>query len=455
MLLTFAYTGSIVSALFLFVGPNVYYLAPFLTIIGVTCLGSSFTLLNAFLPLLVANFSDKTASKFSSVARHSDDNDHDSNDDDEDSFGYELDALDSESDPVMEGLSSDPDYKLTRDLERSSQISAKGVALGYAAAVFFQILSVVLLIIFSKTSISKGNPTLPMRIILFLVGMWWAALTLPTLSWLRPRPGPPLPSQSKSGPPSSFPSSILFYTLFSFRSFWRTLMRAVRLRQVIVFLSAWFLLSDAIATISSTAILFARTELHMGTIALVMLSLTSIASGMLGAIVWPRIASRFSLSSKAVLITCVVALEFIPLYGLLGYVPFIQRLGFGGIQQWWEIYPVALLHGIVMGGISSYARAVFAPLIPEGREAAFFALYAVTDKGSSAVGPALVGIIVDRAGTIRPAFMFLAVLVLLPGPLLWWLDVEKGKADAVEARGKEEVGRGGYAAVDGDEEDRS
>merc|ERR1711981_622390 len=34
----------------------------------------------------------------------------------------------------------------------------------------------------------------------------------------------------------------------------------------------------------------------------------------------------------------------------------------------------------------------------------------MVDKGSSAVGPAIVGAIVDRIGTIRPAFVFLLFL---------------------------------------------
>lgn len=143
-------------------------------------------------------------------------------------------------------------------------------------------------------------------------------------------------------------------------------------------------------------------------------------------------------------------MEIIPLYGLLGYVPAFQRLGFIGLQKAWEIYPIAVIHGIVMGGISSYARSVYAPLIPEGSEASFFALYAVTDKGSSAFGPALVGYIVDHAGSIRPAFIFLAVLVVLPAPLLWMLDVQKGREDARVMADREVVGRGSYERVGGD-----
>lgn len=88
-----------------------------------------------------------------------------------------------------------------------------------------------------------------------------------------------------------------------------------------------------------------------------------------------------------------------------------------------------------MGGLSSYCRSFFGLLIPPGSEAAFYALYAITDKGSSAVGPAVVGLIVDATGTIRPAFFFLTVLIALPLPLVWMVDVEKGKVDAAMMAG--------------------
>ena len=84
-----------------------------------------------------------------------------------------------------------------------------------------------------------------------------------------------------------------------------------------------------------------------------------------------------------------------------------------------------------MGGLSSYCRSFFGRLIPPGQEAAFYALYAITDKGSSAVGPAIVGKIIDVSGHIRPAFIFLAVLIALPGPLVWFVDVKRGEEDAI------------------------
>ncbi|KAE8849506.1 hypothetical protein HRS9122_03522 [Pyrenophora teres f. teres] len=364
---------------------------------------------------------------------------------------FELESLNPANGPSSMHHRSNPD-KLARDLERSAQISSKGVGYGYISAVFVQVLSILIIFLFSKTSLSKTSPSLSIRIILFMVGVWWAVFSIPTLLWLRPRPGPPLPTQTRPGFANttgrwSRLRTFLFYTSFSLRSFYGTLKRAVSLRQTLLFLVSWFLLSDAVATISGTAVLFARTELHMGTIAIALLSITSIGSGVVGAFAWPKIQRRYSLQPKTILLCCVAGMEVIPLYGLLGYIPLFKSMGFIGLQKAWEIYPIAVVHGIVMGGISSYARSVYAPLIPEGSEAAFFALFAVTDKGSSAFGPALVGWIVDQAGTIRPAFFFLAVLVVLPAPLLWRLNVEKGRDDARAMAEGDGRGRGTYERV--------
>ncbi|KAG9194838.1 hypothetical protein G6011_04873 [Alternaria panax] len=440
MLMFTSYMGALTSCLFIFISPSLYYLAPVLVIVGVSSLGCSFVLLNAFLPLLVANHPDNntTGKSFSSDS----------------ASDVELESLNPANGPSSSAHHHFGPNRLKRDLERSAQISSKGVGYGYMSAVFVQVVAILIIYLFSKTSLSKTSPSLSIRVILFMVGLWWAVFSTPTLLWLRPRPGPPLPTQDSQtfarGRKSSSSSRLrtfLFYTSFSLRSFWGTLRRAIRLRQTLLFLISWFLLSDAIATISGTAVLFARTELHMGTIAIALLSITSIGSGIVGAFAWPHVQRHYGLQPKTILLCCVAGMEIIPLYGLLGFIPAFKSLGFIGLQRAWEIYPIAVIHGIVMGGISSYARSVYAPLIPEGSEAAFFALYAVTDKGSSAFGPALVGWIVDQAGTIRPAFIFLAVLVVLPAPLLWRLDVEKGRDDARAMADEHVKGRGMYKRV--------
>lgn len=385
----FAFTGATATMAMVLVWPQVYLLGSLFIIIGVVCLGSTFVLLNAFLPLLAARH-PSTQSHPNGSTTH-------------------LPKLDTTS----------PELKL------STEISAKGVGLGYAAAVSVQILSILLLVVLKKASFASEST--PLRFVLLLVGICWFGLTLPGAMWLRNRHGPSL---RISSPWSSRLPIAFQYLAFAWRSVWNTVKTAAKLRQTWVFLIAWFLLSDAIATVSGTAILFARTELHMGTISIAILSITATASGMAGAFAWPRISRRFGLETKHTILLCMIMMEVIPLYGLLGFIPFIKSWGFLGLQQAWEIYPLGFVHGFLMGGLSSYCRAFYGEIIPPGSEAAFYALMAITDKGSSAVGPAIVGAIVDAVGTIRPAFGFLAILIVMPIPLIYVIDVRKGREEA-------------------------
>lgn len=128
---------------------------------------------------------------------------------------------------------------------------------------------------------------------------------------------------------------------------------------------------------------------------------------------------------------CIGLFEIIPLYGMLAYIPLFKRLGVIGLQQAWEIFPLAFVHGVVSGGLSSYCRSFFGLLIPPGSEAAFYALYAATDKGSSFIGPAIVGMLIDATGQVRSGFFFIAVLILLPIPLVWMVDADKGRREGV------------------------
>jgi UMF1 family MFS transporter len=154
--------------------------------------------------------------------------------------------------------------------------------------------------------------------------------------------------------------------------------------------------------VSGTAVLFAKTTLGMSYAMLALINVIATLSGVLGAFTWSRISSLFRLSPTQTILSCILSFELIPLYGLLGYIPAVQRLGYLGLQQQWEMYPLGAVYGFVLGGLSSYCRSLFGELIPRGYEAQFYALYAITDKGSSVFGPAIVGAITDRWGEIRP-----------------------------------------------------
>ena len=186
---------------------------------------------------------------------------------------------------------------LTRELlspaaKLSNSISSHGVALGYGSAVFVQVLAILVLILASRFTTSK---TLPLRSVLFLTGVWWAVFTVPTYIFLRSRPGPPLPARFTKTSTYSNPTSQVFlsYLAYAWSSLYRTLCLALSLRQLRLFLLGWFLLSDANATVGTTAILFARTSLALPPAGIAALSVTATVSGITGALVWPILSRRY------------------------------------------------------------------------------------------------------------------------------------------------------------------
>lgn len=396
-LLACAFTGSIATMLFLPVVPKVYLIGALLAIIANTCFGASFVLLNSFLPLLVRHHptvqredpessSDDLSQGERSQSHASSRNDH----------GVIPEASENTAllGPHSEAQTSTP-YAIPAiatmdELALSTKISSYGIGIGYIAAVIVQCFSIVILIL-------RHNSSDALRIVLFVIGAWWFIFTIPTAFWLRPRPGPPLHMTAESRS-----QAFVAYLSYSWRSLGKTIARARNLKDVLLFLGAWFLLSDGIATVGGTAVLFAKTSLQMDTSAVALISVIVTLSGVVGAFAWSRLAGLMGLRPTQTIMTCLCLFELIPLYGLLGYIPAIQRLGVIGLQQPWEMYPLGAIYGFALGGLSSYCRSLFGELIPPGYETAFFALYAITDKGSSVFGPAIVGAITDATGEIRP-----------------------------------------------------
>lgn len=425
LLLFFAFAGSIATMLFLAVLPEVYLLGAVLAMVSNTCFGASFVLLNSFLPLLVRHH-PKTQYATPDITP-----DLPSPSLEEEPAEALLDE--TEGNPMIDstaallGTSPQPaqpsgpkEHVTSIELQLSTQISSTGIGIGYSAGLFLQCVCIVVVFAMKST-------TLSLRVALFIVGAWWFVFTFPAALWLRPRPGPPLPSDNPDDPTAT--RTWIAYFTYAWSSLWRTVKLARRLKDIVLFLAAWFLISDAIATVSGTAVLYAKTQLHMKPAALGLINVIATTAGVIGAFSWAAISRTFNLRPHQTILACIFIFEIIPLYGLLGYLPFVKNWGVIGLQQPWEMYPLGFVYGFVLGGLSSYCRALYGELIPPGSEAAFYALYAITDKGSSIFGPAIVGVIVDRTGGIRPAFWFLAALVGLPAPLLWFVDVDRGKED--------------------------
>ncbi|KAI4180857.1 MAG: hypothetical protein L6R41_006976 [Letrouitia leprolyta] len=272
------------------------------------------------------------------------------------------------------------------ELMLSTRISSNGIGIGYIAAVIVQLVAVAIILVTRSVS---NSTTIALRVVLLFVGLWWFVFTIPAALWLRPRPGPPVPFSTEGKQRWDW----VRYITYAWNSLWKTVRRARHLKDIILFLAAWFLLSDGIATVSGTAVLFGKTELGMTPAQLAMINVVVTLFGIAGAFLWSKVSQLLGLPPAKTIVACICIFELIPVYALIGYIPAVKNLGVFGLQQPWEMYLLGAVYGVVLGGLSSYCRSLYGELIPPGSEAAFYALYAITDKGSSIFGPAIVGVV--------------------------------------------------------------
>ncbi|KAG9303117.1 hypothetical protein G9A89_005075 [Geosiphon pyriformis] len=436
LLLFFAFFGSISTMCFLI--PTL--LLAFVAISSNVSFGASIVCLNGFLPVLVRNHPETREIANRIRAYTNRDSQNPENDYDRihvveseeiPNENTSIDHLTTTKDRSVfsssdESLCDEPisHNKTIEDLildlntkkeQLTGQISLEGFSYGYFGGVI--LLSVCLVI-----SIILHGSIMSLQIGVFLSGLWWFLVSLFLSRLLPNRPGPPLKlgNGDKVRP--------IDYVTFSWKRLWINILEAKHLKMTFRFLTAWFLLSDGYTTISSVALLFAQTTLQISPTGLITISLLTPVSALLGTILWPKIQTYLELTTKQTILLLLLFLVTIPLYGCLGFISPI-----GGLKTSAEMYFLAILYGFLIGPIQGYCRSLFAELIPQGRETEFFALYAVTDKGSSWLGPLLVAIITDLTHEIRYGFLLLVVLLFLPIPILWNLDVKQGRIQATEA----------------------
>ncbi len=100
------------------------------------------------------------------------------------------------------------------------------------------------------------------------------------------------------------------------------------------------------------------------------------------------------------------------------------------VNQVWQFYLMAALVGLVLGGSQAISRSLFASFIPRGKNAEFFAFYALSSKFSAMFGPLIYGGLLLFTGSTRLGLLSLTLFFLAGGLVLYFVNVPKGRADA-------------------------
>ena len=359
--------GCLASLAFIAVGdPSLYAVAAWLTIVSNTCFGLSIVFYNAYLPILVQKHPEVKAAA--------------------------------------------PHRRQSVYDEIQNYMSTTAYMWGYIASVFYLIVCIVLS--FVMPSDSRADQMLYYRVTIFIGGVWWAGFSLWTIKYLKPHPGPQLPAGE-------------WLLTKGWVSTGKTLMSASAFPQTIKFLVAYFIYSDSYTTVASVGVLLMNELLCMSNSMLGIVFIEVLAVAVFGNWLTLKVQQRFALQAKHMIFGCLCCYILLSCLGLLGLIEGSPV----GLKNVWEAFVFGFIHGLCIGSIQSFSRVMFSDLLIPGREAEFFALYEITDRGSSWLGPMVMAQVGAATGEYRLGFAYLLVMLILPSILLLTIDHEKGMKD--------------------------
>eukprot|EP00040_Diaphanoeca_grandis_P027325 m.155224 g.155224 ORF g.155224 m.155224 type:complete len:568 (-) comp30931_c0_seq6:1489-3192(-) len=251
-----------------------------------------------------------------------------------------------------------------------------------------------------------------------LAGVWWLGFQIYPFLYLEKRPGPPLPPGETS----------LF--IFSWKRTYNTFKKLKQLPTLAKFLVIWFFYSDGVSMILFFAVLamydmvtWCYLPLSIGLLS--MLVFAPLFGG-LGAWATDRVQHRYKWSTKNTLVASLIVAMTIAAYGLVGFSKVF------GMVYGLEMVIAAVFFGSSQGVFQAYSRALMSQLIPRGYETQFFGLFAITDRGSSWIGPLVGAAIYRQTGDLRYTLFYIVAVIAVPTLFLAFLDVDKGRREAKE-----------------------
>lgn len=276
-------------------------------------------------------------------------------------------------------------------IDQQDRVSAKGFAYGYVGSVLLQIICFVFVL--KPELFGITDPSLPARLSFLLVGIWWISFS--QIPFRKLHAGSPNYNKlSKVDVKSGFQE---------FVKVWHQLKKMVILKR---FLLGFFFYSMGVQTIMLVAAGFGEKVLKLGTSKLIMIILIIQLVAILGALVMSYFAKKYGN------IQVIIAVLFVWI-GVCAAAYYIQNEV--------QFYVVAVVVGLVMGGIQSISRSTYSKFLPENTPdtASFFSFYDVTEKIAIVIGLFSFAYIEEFTGSMRNSaislagFFIIGLLILL------------------------------------------
>jgi UMF1 family MFS transporter len=283
--------------------------------------------------------------------------------------------------------------------EDRDTVSSKGYAYGYIGGGVLLALNLALFMGAGKIGITEG---MAVRISLSSAGVWWALFTIPTLFTLHDRG----PAHQLARGQSAVVTAV--------RHLARTLKSVGSYPQTAIFLIAYLLYNDAIQTVIALSSQFGSDELKIPQAQMTLTILMVQFVAFFGAIGFNWVASKTS-AKRAVVLSLIIWI------GVVVYILWVKTMV--------AFFLMAAVVALVLGGSQALSRSLFAQLVPKGREAEYFSVYEVTDKGTSWICPIVFGLALQFTKSFRVAILSLLFFFVAGLLILLRVNVEQGERD--------------------------
>ncbi|HEX7296018.1 MAG TPA: MFS transporter [Pyrinomonadaceae bacterium] len=289
--------------------------------------------------------------------------------------------------------------------DQSDKVSSRGFAYGYLGGAILLVLNLLLVLRAEQLGISAG---LAVRLSLLSAGVWWGGFAIISFYLLKSRP------KKKSLPPGQS------YITAGFKEIVDTFKELRRLPLTARYLLGYLIYNDGIQTVIFASSAFLEQELFPGGNSVFLLEIFLMVQfvAVAGALIFERLAYLIKTKNAIIVSLVIWAGIVIYAYKFLDSVP--------------EAWVMAAVIAIVLGGSQALSRSLFSRMIPPGKEASFFGLYEVSERGTSWMGPLLFSIVIARTGSYRLALLSLIFFFVVGLIVLSLTDTDRAVREAAQ-----------------------
>ena len=297
-------------------------------------------------------------------------------------------------------------------------VSAFGFSMGYLGGGILFLVNVLMTLMPDKFGLPDAG--MAVRVSFVSVAVWWGFFTIFTILWVPEDRGS---VQSKK---------VLDVIADGFRQFFNTLRKVRHLKTVLTFLLAYWFYIDGVDTIIRMAVDYGMSIGFQPNDLIKALLITQFV-GFPAALLFGKLGQKWGVRKSIYLAIGIYAC--VTIWGTM-------------MSEKHEFYILAIVIGLVQGGIQALSRSYYSRLIPKNKAAEFYGFYNMLGKFAAILGPLLIGVVgllarrllmppsptpeqIVAVGQMASRWGIASILLLfITGAVLFYfVDEEKGKAE--------------------------